>query len=82
MIIFSYPSDYELGGIILKLEYRVVRADKRSPKGDVTKALDIYIKNVDEGSLTNTNQILDYIYITLRIIRMNLEKCSFIFCII
>lgn len=46
----------------MKLEYKTVRADKRSPKGDVTKALDIYIKNVDEGSLTNTNQILDYIY--------------------
>ena len=46
----------------MKLEYRAMRADKRSPKGDVTKALDIYIKNVDEGSLTNTNQILDYIY--------------------
>lgn len=46
----------------MKLEYRVVRADKRSPIEDITKALDIYIKNVDEGSLTNTNQILDYIY--------------------
>lgn len=62
MIIFSYPSDYVLGGILLKLEYKAVRADKRSSKGDITKALDIYIKNVDEGSLTNTNQILDYIY--------------------
>lgn len=51
-----------LGGIILKLEYRAVQANKRSPKGDVTKALDIYIRNVDESSLTNTNQILDYIY--------------------
>ena len=61
MIIFSYPSDYVLGGILLKLEYKAVRADKRSSKGDITKALDIYIKNVDEGSLTNTNQILDYI---------------------
>lgn len=46
----------------MKLEYKAVRADKRSSKGDITKALDIYIKNVDEGSLTNTNQILDYIY--------------------
>lgn len=46
----------------MKLEYRAVRANKRSPKVDVTKALDIYIKSVDESSLTNTNQILDYIY--------------------
>lgn len=46
----------------MKLEYKAVRADKRSSKGDITKALDIYTKNVDEGSLTNTNQILDYIY--------------------
>lgn len=50
----------------MKLEYRVVRADKRCSKGDVTKALDIYIKNVDESSLTNTNQILDYIYNPLK----------------
>lgn len=46
----------------MKLEYRVIRADKRTSKEDVTKALGIYIKNVDEGSFTNTNQILDYIY--------------------
>lgn len=39
-----------------------MRADKKSSKRDVTKALDIYIQNVDEGSYTNTNQILDYIY--------------------
>ena len=46
----------------MKLEYKAVRANKKSPKWDVTKALDIYIKNVDESSMTNTNQILDYIY--------------------
>lgn len=46
----------------MRLEYSVVRANERSPKCDVTKALDIYIKNVDGSSMTNTNQILDYIY--------------------
>ncbi len=46
----------------MRLEYSVVRANERSPKCDVTKALDIYIKNVDGSSMTNTNQIWDYIY--------------------
>lgn len=47
---------------MLKLEYKAIQANKKSPKCDVIKALDIYIKNVDESSMTSTNQILDYIY--------------------
>lgn len=46
----------------MKLEYRIERIDNRRSKSDIKKALDIYIKSVDDGSLTNTNQILDYIY--------------------
>ena len=45
----------------MKVEFRVASA-KQSPKKDVIAALDIYCKTVDPGSLTDTNQIKDYIW--------------------
>ena len=43
------------------LQFNVVSAAKCPPK-DVIEALDIYCKTVDPGSLTDTNQIKDYIW--------------------
>lgn len=43
------------------LEFKTVPATK-CPKRDVITALDIYCKCVDTGSLTDTNQIKDYIW--------------------
>lgn len=45
----------------MMLQYRVASASN-CPKKDVIEALDIYCKTVDEGSLTDTNQIKDYIW--------------------
>ena len=43
------------------LQFKVVPAIK-APKKDVITALDIYCKTVDAGSMTDTNQIKDYIW--------------------
>lgn len=43
------------------LQFNVLAASK-CPKKDVIAALDIYCKTVDQGSLTDTNQIKDYIW--------------------
>lgn len=43
------------------LHFEVKPADK-CPKRDVLSALDIYCKSVDTGSMTDTNQIKDYIF--------------------
>lgn len=43
------------------LQFSVLPASK-CPKKDVIAALDIYCKTVDQGSLTDTNQIKDYIW--------------------
>lgn len=43
------------------LEFKVVQAS-RCPKKDVISALDIYCKSVDSNSITDTNQIKDYIW--------------------
>lgn len=43
------------------LQFSVLPASK-CPKKDVISALDIYCKSVDQGSLTDTNQIKDYIW--------------------
>lgn len=43
------------------LQFSVLPAAK-CPKKDVISALDIYCKTVDQGSLTDTNQIKDYIW--------------------
>jgi len=43
------------------IKFRVVQASK-CPKKDIITAIDIYCKTVDGGSLTNTNQIKDYIW--------------------
>ena len=45
----------------LKLQLRIAPAEK-CPKADVIAGLDIYCKMVDPGSLTDTNQIKDYIW--------------------
>ena len=45
----------------MTLQYRVSPAIN-CPKKDVITALDIYCKTVDDGSLTDTNQIKDYIW--------------------
>ena len=49
------------GGVILFLQFSVLPAIK-CPKKDVIAALDIYCKTVDQGSMTDTNQIKDYIW--------------------
>ena len=43
------------------LQFNVLPASK-CPKKDVIAALEIYCKTVDQGSLTDTNQIKDYIW--------------------
>lgn len=43
------------------LQFEVKPADKCS-KRDILSALDIYCKSVDAGSMTDTNQIKDYIF--------------------
>lgn len=43
------------------LQFNVLPASK-CPQKDVIAALDIYCKTVDQGSLTDTNQIKDYIW--------------------
>lgn len=45
----------------LLLQFNVLPASK-CPKRDVLAAIDIYCKSVDQGSLTDTNQIMDYIW--------------------
>ncbi len=45
----------------MQLQFSVLPASK-CPKKDVIAALDIYCKTVDQGSLTDTNQIKDYIF--------------------
>lgn len=45
----------------MELQLRILPAEKCS-KNDVIAALDIYCKSVDPGSLTDTNQIKDYIW--------------------
>lgn len=45
----------------MMLQYRVSPAIS-CPKKDLIAALDIYCKTVDDGSLTDTNQIKDYIW--------------------
>ena len=49
------------GGDFLVLQFSVLPAIK-CPKKDVITALDIYCKTVDQGSMTCTNQIKDYIW--------------------
>ena len=44
-------------------QFKIVAANK-CPKKDVISALDIYCKSVDNGSMTDTNQIKDYIWNT------------------
>ena len=44
----------------MELQFEVKSADKCS-KRDILSALDIYCKSVDPGSMTDTNQIKDYI---------------------
>lgn len=46
---------------VLVLQFSVLPAIK-CPKKDVISALDIYCKTVDQGSMTDTNQIKDYIW--------------------
>lgn len=46
---------------VLVLQFSVLPAIK-CPKKDVITALDIYCKTVDQGSMTDTNQIKDYIW--------------------
>lgn len=46
---------------VLVLQFSVFPALK-CPKKDVISALDIYCKTVDQGSMTDTNQIKDYIW--------------------
>ena len=46
---------------MLLVQFSVLPASK-CPKKDVIDALDIYCKTVDQGSLTDTNQIKDYIW--------------------
>lgn len=43
------------------IQLKIVPA-KKCPKRDIISALDIYCKAVDPGSLTDTNQISDYIW--------------------
>ena len=43
------------------LQFKVVPAAK-CPKKDVIAAIEIYCKTVDSGSMTDTNQIKDYIW--------------------
>ena len=43
------------------LQFNVIPASKCSKK-DVLTAIDIYCKSVDSGSLTDTNEIMDYIW--------------------
>lgn len=45
----------------MELKFQTVPASK-CPKRDVLEAIDIYCKSVDQGSLTDTNQIKDYIW--------------------
>ena len=45
----------------MELQFEVKSADKCS-KRDILSALDIYCKSVDPGSMTDTNQIKDYIF--------------------
>ena len=45
----------------MRLQFDIVDASKCSKK-DVIEALDIYCKTVDPGSMTDTNQIKDYIW--------------------
>lgn len=54
----NYPL---IRGDNMELEFKVVSA-KKCTKKDVITALDIYCKSVDPGSLTDTNQIKDYIW--------------------
>lgn len=49
------------GGDVLVLQFSVLPA-KKCPKKDVITALEIYCKTVDQGSMTDTNQIKDYIW--------------------
>lgn len=58
MIILHYLS-MEVENLVL--QFSVFPASK-CPKKDVIAALDIYCKSVDPGSLTDTNQIKDYIW--------------------
>lgn len=46
---------------VLLLQFSVLSAIK-CPKKDVIAALDIYCKSVDQGAMTDTNQIKDYIW--------------------
>ena len=43
------------------LQFKVIPAGK-CPKKDVLEAIEIYCKTVDSGSMTDTNQIKDYIW--------------------
>ena len=55
-------SNYLLSEVtVVLLQFSVLPASKCSKK-DVIAALDIYCKTVDPGSLTDTNQIKDYIW--------------------
>lgn len=58
MIISNYR---RLEATVVLLQFSVIPASK-CPKRDVVAALDIYCKTVDQGSLTDTNQIKDYIW--------------------
>lgn len=50
-----------MGCVKVELQFQTVPASK-CPKRDVLAAIDIYCKSVDQGSLTDTNQIKDYIW--------------------
>lgn len=55
------PQFESKGRNVLKLQFRIAPAEKCS-KADVIAGIDIYCKTVDPGSLTDTNQIKDYIW--------------------
>ncbi|MBR6581659.1 MAG: hypothetical protein IKK66_10215 [Ruminococcus sp.] len=60
----------------MELQFKTVPA-KRCPKKDVIAALEIYCKSVDHGSLTDTNQIKDYIWNTKQ--HANEERIMFFY---
>ena len=60
----------------MMLQYRINSASL-CPRKDVIEAMDIYCKTVDEGSLTDTNQIKDYIWNAKR--HCNEERIMFFY---
>jgi len=58
-MIYQYIYYLEVNNLLL--QFNVLPATK-CPKKDVIAALEIYCKTVDSGSMTDTNQIKDYIW--------------------